>query len=608
VNSEHVIGESSTTCSQIYAEHVFPTSTQTSTLGAAIVAATRCLHLKLLPVNGTFTDYYSLLGIPQIATERDITNAYRKKALSDHPDKTGGGQDQNDASSHMNNARDILLDPGQRKQYNALLTRELAFRARISNQFTPSVPNNIKHTNSSFTRTRTSTPKFDANANCKPDFKPEYFGSHRYPNMKPDHRSCKEQSRSHGRSPLEDDRDTDPHRHQVKDSKARPDFIPQKFPVTYSRFIPPASAYPVDPKKDTFGTKPRPKSPWAKFAYKGSTLGAIHENACASAIECCRAANEIKKILEVVHASIPSYNYAASWTDVGLLSRLSASAVLATELMYYVSARYFYHKTQIDDLVQVLGFRAAAEKMEGHQDVLGMLCNLILSTRNAFEKARGFVTSHVESDALVVLMIELKNVFTAWRTSYELPSNITEYIADVFSDAVHIGKDKWILYGQKPDGQGYQIMSFKMLKNPKASAPNNPGYEGSDEQDFGGKKSRTDTRSNQRRKGPFYETIEQADNEEGPGLRGSRGTNEIERESQRRENEEQSERFRVRFPNQIAMFDHFIQQMRAQGRAPRIVHWISNDEEEAFYDAKAKQSPEEKKEKKKDRAFRSYDY
>jgi hypothetical protein len=242
--------------------------------------------------------------------------------------------------------------------------------------------------------------------------------------------------------------------------------------------------------------------------------------------------------------------------------------------------------------------------------VLGMLCNLILSTRNAFEKAPGFVTSHAESDALVVLTIRLKNAFTQWRTSYEVPSNITEYIADVFSDAVHIGMDKWILYRQKPDGQGYQIISFMMLKNPKASAPNHPGYEGGDEQDFEGKKCRTDTTSDQRWKEPFYETTEQPDDEERPGIRGSRSTNEDERESQRGQYEEWSERFRARFPNQTAMFEHFTQQVRAQGRAPRIVHWNSDDEEEAFYDAKEEQSPEKEKEekRKKDRTFRSYDY
>jgi hypothetical protein len=151
--------------------------------------------------------------------------------------------------------------------------------------------------------------------------------------MDSDYQSCKEETRSQGPSPFADDHDASPHHQKHQDSEARPDFIPQKFPVRYGCFIPSTPAYPVDPKKDTFGTKPLPKSPWARFAYKGSTLGAIHENACASAIECCRAANEIKKILEVVHASISSYNYAASWADVGILLRLSASTVLATELM-----------------------------------------------------------------------------------------------------------------------------------------------------------------------------------------------------------------------------------------------------------------------------------
>jgi hypothetical protein len=386
-------------------------------------------------------------------------------------------------------------------------------------------------------------------------------------------------NRSQGPSPFADDHDADPHHQQEEDSKANPNFVPPKFPITYRRFIPPSSAYPVDPKRNTFGTKPRPKTPWARFAYKGSTLGAIHENACTYAIECCRVANEIKKILEVLRSSIPNYNYAASWIDVGLLSRLSASTVLANELMYFVAARYFYHKTQMDELVQVLGFGLAAEKMEGHQDVLGMLCNLMLLTRNAFEKARGFIASRVESDALVVVLAELKNVFTEWRTSYELPSNIIEYITDLFSDAVHMGTDNWVLYGQKPDGQCFDVTPFKMLKNPRASAPNDPGYEASDEQDLGGKKSKskTNTRSDQRRKAPFYETAEQPEDEEAPGSSENRSTNDNEqRQSEQGQNEEHSDKYGASFRSQTEMFDDFTQQMRAQARASKGARWIGD--------------------------------
>ena len=65
-------------------------------------------------------DYYKILEIEQDATERQIKEAYRRKAFEFHPDRN---QDNPEAASMMksvNEAYAVLSNPGKRQQYDTL--------------------------------------------------------------------------------------------------------------------------------------------------------------------------------------------------------------------------------------------------------------------------------------------------------------------------------------------------------------------------------------------------------------------------------------------------------------------------------------------------------
>ena len=59
-------------------------------------------------------DYYEVLGVPQSATDKEITRAYRKLAKEHHPD-TGGDEERFKAISA---AFDVLGDADKRKEYD----------------------------------------------------------------------------------------------------------------------------------------------------------------------------------------------------------------------------------------------------------------------------------------------------------------------------------------------------------------------------------------------------------------------------------------------------------------------------------------------------------
>lgn len=87
-----------------------------------------------------FIDYYALLGLdysrflnitisPESDLEREINSAYRKLALKNHPDRGGDPK----KFAEISNAKDVLLDRKQKKNYDELyqrfneLGRELTF-------------------------------------------------------------------------------------------------------------------------------------------------------------------------------------------------------------------------------------------------------------------------------------------------------------------------------------------------------------------------------------------------------------------------------------------------------------------------------------------------
>src|SRR6266853_391882 len=60
-------------------------------------------------------DYYKVLGVPDTATEKEITRAYRKLAKQFHPDANPGTEDR---FKEISAAYDVLGDAARRKEYD----------------------------------------------------------------------------------------------------------------------------------------------------------------------------------------------------------------------------------------------------------------------------------------------------------------------------------------------------------------------------------------------------------------------------------------------------------------------------------------------------------
>ena len=88
-----------------------------------ILLVTLLLHLASLHAENKAQDYYSILGIPTHADQKQIRNAYRKLAKIHHPDKHKG----NDKAKHeaifreVAQAYEVLSDPMKRQDYDRLL-------------------------------------------------------------------------------------------------------------------------------------------------------------------------------------------------------------------------------------------------------------------------------------------------------------------------------------------------------------------------------------------------------------------------------------------------------------------------------------------------------
>jgi molecular chaperone DnaJ len=63
-------------------------------------------------------DYYAVLGVPQGASEKDITRAYRKLAKQYHPDANPGNTDAEEKFKEVSAANDVLSDAAKRKEYD----------------------------------------------------------------------------------------------------------------------------------------------------------------------------------------------------------------------------------------------------------------------------------------------------------------------------------------------------------------------------------------------------------------------------------------------------------------------------------------------------------
>jgi DnaJ-class molecular chaperone len=68
----------------------------------------------------TFKDYYSILGVPRTATDKEIRTAFRKLARKHHPDVNQGDKSAEDRFKEINEANEVLSDPEKRKKYDEL--------------------------------------------------------------------------------------------------------------------------------------------------------------------------------------------------------------------------------------------------------------------------------------------------------------------------------------------------------------------------------------------------------------------------------------------------------------------------------------------------------
>jgi curved DNA-binding protein len=65
-----------------------------------------------------YKDYYKVLGVEKTATPEEIKKAYRRLALRHHPDKNKGDKTAEEKFKDVNEANEVLSDPGKRKKYD----------------------------------------------------------------------------------------------------------------------------------------------------------------------------------------------------------------------------------------------------------------------------------------------------------------------------------------------------------------------------------------------------------------------------------------------------------------------------------------------------------
>src|SRR3569832_2456459 len=63
-------------------------------------------------------DFYATLGVPRTASDEDIKKAYRKLAMTYHPDRNNGSKEAEERFKEITEAYDVLRDPQPRAAYD----------------------------------------------------------------------------------------------------------------------------------------------------------------------------------------------------------------------------------------------------------------------------------------------------------------------------------------------------------------------------------------------------------------------------------------------------------------------------------------------------------
>jgi DnaJ-class molecular chaperone len=63
-------------------------------------------------------DYYSILGVPRTASEKEIKRAFRRLARQHHPDVNPGNEEAARRFKEINEAHEVLSDPDKRRKYD----------------------------------------------------------------------------------------------------------------------------------------------------------------------------------------------------------------------------------------------------------------------------------------------------------------------------------------------------------------------------------------------------------------------------------------------------------------------------------------------------------
>src|SRR5690349_23116928 len=63
-------------------------------------------------------DFYATLGVPRTASDEDIKKAYRKLAMTYHPDRNNGSKEAEEKFKLITEAYDVLRDPQKRAAFD----------------------------------------------------------------------------------------------------------------------------------------------------------------------------------------------------------------------------------------------------------------------------------------------------------------------------------------------------------------------------------------------------------------------------------------------------------------------------------------------------------